>query len=75
MDNFTKYLQQFNVLEVIMIFWIFYFLEDMWNWFELHQAELTMQGAGVFSSLVLLIAGCLKMALTNVMKRWQKHES
>jgi len=51
------------------------FLLDMWKWFELNHHTLTNQSGGVYGSLVLLIGGCLKMALTNIMARWDKNHA
>lgn len=73
-DHFTQLLQKLNALEIAIIVYFAWFLTRMWDWFAIHHAELKLESAGVFSSLVLLIAGSLKMALTNIMKRWNKND-
>ena len=51
---------------IVIFFGIF--LTDMWRWYSENHESLTTQSAAVYSSLVLLIAGSLKMALTSFLE-------
>jgi len=75
MKTLIKILNEFNIFEMLIIGFICMFLLDMWKWFELNHHTLTNQSGGVYGSLVLLIGGCLKMALTNIMARWDKNHA
>lgn len=70
-----EFLHKFNVLEIILIFYFVNLLSDMWYWFENNHTELTLSSAGIYSSLVLFVAGALKFALDNIMKRYENEKN